>query len=68
MELAELDEGRQIQLLEDAGRIIWADMPSLPLFHAPMLLAVRDSFFGVQRNTAGGLFSNADQWARTTRR
>lgn len=64
----ELDEGRQIQLLEEAGRIIWEDMPSLPLFHAPMFLALRDTFVGVERNAAGGLFWNAERWARTSRR
>ncbi len=63
----ELDEGRQIQLLEEADRLIWDDMPSLPLFHSPMLLAVRDTFVGVERNSAGGVFSNAERWARTTR-
>jgi peptide/nickel transport system substrate-binding protein len=64
----ELDETRQTQLLEEADRIIWEDMPSLPLFHQPMLVAVRDSFVGVGANQAGGLFWNAQSWARTGRR
>ncbi len=64
----ELDQGRQAQLLEEADRLIWEDMPSLPLFHAPMLLAVRDTFVGVERNVGGGVSWNAERWARTTRR
>jgi peptide/nickel transport system substrate-binding protein len=64
----ELDEGRQAQLLEEADRLVWEDMPSLPLFHSPMLLVVREGFAEVNRNTGGGLFWNAERWARTTRR
>jgi len=64
----ELEEERQTQLLEEADRLVWEDMPSLPLFHAPMLLVVREGFLGVERNVGGGIFSNAERWARTTRR
>lgn len=64
----ELDDARQTQLLDEADRIIWDDMPSLPLFHQPMLVAVRDGFVGVESNQAGGLFWNAQRWARTGRK
>jgi peptide/nickel transport system substrate-binding protein len=64
----ELDEARQIELLDEADRIVWDDMPSLPLFHAPMVVAVRDTFVGVQRNAGGGVFSTAERWARAPRR
>ena len=63
---AELDDAKRLALLEQADRMLWDDLPIVPLYQSPSLLAVRDAFVNVEPNTsgAGGPFWNAERWAR----
>lgn len=61
----ELDDAKRRAMLEQADRILWDDLPVVPLYHEPPLLAVRDVFVNVEPNPSGiGPFWNVEQWAR----
>jgi peptide/nickel transport system substrate-binding protein len=61
----ELDDAKRLALLEQADRLLWDDLPIVPLYQSPELLAVRDAFVNVEPNTTGlGAFWNAERWAR----
>ena len=60
----ELDEAKRRAMLEQADRILWDDLPVVPLYHEPTLLAVRAVFVNVEPNPSGGPFWNVEQWAR----
>ena len=63
---AELDDRRRLQLLHDADRMLWDDLPIVPLLQVPVYLAVRNTFVNVAQNVghSAGMFSNAAQWGR----
>ncbi len=62
----ELDDAKRLQLLYDADRILWDDLPIVPMFQVPVYLAVRGTFARVEQNVAfsSGIFWNASQWGR----
>lgn len=62
----ELDDTRRLQLLHDADRILWEDLPIVPLFQVPAYLAVLSSFVNVEQNVGNpaAIFWNASQWGR----
>ena len=63
----ELDDAKRLQHLYEAERILWADLPTVPLFQMPVYLAVRDSFVNIEQNVGGGtggIFWNARHWGR----
>lgn len=62
----ELDDLKRLQFLYEADRILWDDLPIVPIFQVPVYLAVRSTFLGVGQNVAfsGGIFWNAAQWGR----
>ncbi len=58
----ELDDARWLQHLYEADRVLWADLPIVPLFQVPLYLAVRNTFVNIQQDVAGGsggIFWNA---------
>ena len=65
----ELDDAKRLGLLEQADRVLWDDLPIVPLYQSPLLLAVRDTFANVEPNTSGpgGPFWNAERWTRKAR-
>jgi peptide/nickel transport system substrate-binding protein len=60
---AETDEETMVGLYNDADRILWEDMPTVPLYQKPTYLPYRTSIEGVEDNasTAGPLW-NAHEW------
>ena len=62
----ELDDAKRVQLLYEADRMLWEDLPIVPLFQVPVYLAVRDAFTNVVQNVASpaGIFWNARDWGR----
>ena len=63
---SELDESKRLAAIEQGDRMLWDDLPLLPLYQQPFLVAVRDTFLNIGPNPAGGQgeFWNIAQWAR----
>jgi peptide/nickel transport system substrate-binding protein len=61
--LEETDEDTMVGLYNEADRILWEDMPTVPLYQKPTYLPFRSSIQGVEDNasTAGPLW-NAYEW------
>lgn len=61
--LVETDEAAMADLYNQADRILWEDMPTVPLYQKPTYLPFRSSIEGVEDNasTAGPLW-NAHEW------
>lgn len=64
--MVELDDAKRVQLLYEADRMLWEDLPIVPLFQMPVYLAVRDTFTNVGQNVGNpaGIFWNAGRWGR----
>ena len=61
---SELDESKRLAAIEQGDRMLWDDLPLLPLYQQPSLVAVRDTFVNIGPNPAGGPFWNIALWAR----
>jgi peptide/nickel transport system substrate-binding protein len=61
----ELDPEARIDLLHEIDEILWEDLPVLPLFQVPELVAHTESVDGVEFNGYQGYTTNAHRWART---
>jgi peptide/nickel transport system substrate-binding protein len=66
----ELDDTKRQATLDDAERMLWADLPVLPLYQLPRLVAVRNTLLNVQPNPASPvvLFWNAERWAHAAKK
>jgi peptide/nickel transport system substrate-binding protein len=63
--IAELDPAKAAELANQIDQILWEDMPTIPLYQKPQLLAFRDSFTGIGENLSSqGPFWNAGSWAQ----
>jgi ABC-type transport system substrate-binding protein len=61
-----LDDTRRFHLLHEADRLLWDDLPIVPLFQVPVYLAVRNTSVNVGQNVGNpaSVFWNASQWGR----
>ena len=62
----ELDDARRLALLDQADRMLWDDLPLLPVYQVPFVVATRDIFVNIAPNpaVAEGPLWNVEQWAR----
>ncbi len=63
----ELDDAERQAILDEADRILWDDLPIVPLYQLPGLMAVRSTFVNVEPNPAApgaSPFWNLERWAR----
>jgi peptide/nickel transport system substrate-binding protein len=61
--VSEPDPQRQASLANQADRLLWEDLPALPLYEKPGVLIVRDRFVGPGVNGGGdGVFWNSQEW------
>lgn len=61
--VSESDPARQAALANQADRVLWEDLPALPLYEKPAVLIVRDRFVGPNVNGGGdGVFWNSQEW------
>ena len=60
---SEFDDGERTRILNDIDRIMWQDMPRLPLYQRPAVVAYRNTLVNVQPNASSSIFWNADTWA-----
>lgn len=58
----ELDDAKRWEILSEVDRLLWADMPRLPLYQRPVMVAFRNSAANVVVNPAVGPTWNAEQW------
>jgi glutathione transport system substrate-binding protein len=62
---AELDPKKAAELANQIDQILWEDMPTLPLYQKPQLIAWRNTFTGIGDNLSSqGPFWNAGLWAQ----
>ncbi|MGI8810265.1 MAG: ABC transporter family substrate-binding protein [Acidimicrobiales bacterium] len=61
---SELDDKRRTDLLNQIDRQLWEDMPRLPLYQRPTVVAFQSSLANVGINPVSGPFWNIDQWGR----
>jgi peptide/nickel transport system substrate-binding protein len=59
---AELDPGKRTGIYYDIDRILWDDMPRLPLYQRPNVVAYRDDLVNVAPSPALGTFWNLERW------
>jgi ABC-type transport system substrate-binding protein len=59
-----LDSAKRLALIDQADRLLWADLPMVPLFQRPLLFAVRSAYVNIGPNVASGAYWNVEQWAR----
>jgi peptide/nickel transport system substrate-binding protein len=60
-----LDDSKRAALLNDIDRQLWQDLPTLPLYQRPTVLAFANTLVNVGINPVSGPFWNIDQWGRT---
>jgi peptide/nickel transport system substrate-binding protein len=60
---SEFDDGQRMRILNDIDRIMWQDMPRIPLYQRPAVVAYRDILVNVVPNASSSIFWNADTWA-----
>lgn len=66
----ELDAAKRQAMLDQADADFWADLPILPLYQQPTLVAARNSVSGIQPNPASPpvLFWNPEHWAHVAKK
>jgi peptide/nickel transport system substrate-binding protein len=63
--VAELDPKKAAELVNQVDQILWEDMPTIPLYQKPQLLAYRNTFTGIGENLSSqGPFWNAGTWGQ----
>ena len=61
--LATVDRGEAARLANEADKVLWEELPGLPLYQRPTLLAVRNGFTGIGDNSVGdGPLWNSAGW------
>ena len=66
----QLDDAKRQAMLDEADGDLWADLPILPLYQQPILVAARNTVSGIQPNPASitTLFWNPERWAHVARK
>lgn len=59
----ELDDTRRLGLLHQIDKQLWEDMPRIPLYQKPLVVAYRDTAVNVGVNPSVGVMWNAEKWA-----
>lgn len=60
---SELDADRALSLADQEDKLMWEDLPNLPLYQKPTFLGVRSKFVNIRDNsTSEGPFYNSQQW------
>jgi peptide/nickel transport system substrate-binding protein len=59
----EFDQDEREDMMNQIDTLLWADLPTLPLFQVPELLAYRDTIQGPKYNGFQGPTWNAHQWS-----
>ncbi len=59
---AELDPAKRTALYHDIDRILWEDMPRLPLYQRPNFIAFRPNIVNIAPSPALGPFWNTARW------
>lgn len=59
----ELDADKRADLMNQIDEVLWEDLPTLPLFQVPELLAYRDNMVGPAYNGFQGPGWNMHQWS-----
>jgi len=59
----ELDPEKRTDLMNQIDEVLWEEMPTIPLFQVPELLAYRDTVVGPKYNGFQGPTWNAHQWS-----
>jgi peptide/nickel transport system substrate-binding protein len=60
------DPAERVRLLADAAPVLWADMPTLPLYRQQRTLLISKKMYAVSKNpTRWGAGWNMDRWALT---
>ncbi len=59
---AEPDDAKRVEQMRAIDRILWDDMPRLPLYQRPSFVAVRDTYANVDPSGAAGPIWNAERW------
>ncbi len=58
------DPAERVRLLADSAPVLWADMPTLPLYRQQRMLLMSKTMYAVSRNpTRWGAGWNMDRWA-----
>lgn len=58
------DPAERVKLLADSAPVLWADMPTLPLYRQQRMLLMSKTMYAVSRNpTRWGAGWNMDRWA-----
>lgn len=63
----ELDDTKRLGLLRDIDRQLWEDMPRLPLYQRPIVVAYRDNAVNVVINASAGVLWNVETWGMKAR-
>ncbi len=62
--LAETDEVTRLGILNDIDKMMWEDMPNIPLYQKPTFLAYNDTYVNISDNTTEeSPFWNSEAWA-----
>jgi peptide/nickel transport system substrate-binding protein len=61
----ELDPDKRTQLIGEVDDLLWQDLPVIPLFQIPELVAYDESVQHVEYNGYQGFTTRADRWVRT---
>jgi peptide/nickel transport system substrate-binding protein len=62
---SELDSpSRRVELLNQIDRQLWEDLPRLPLYQRPTIVAFQTGLLNVGINPVSGPFWNLDKWGR----
>jgi peptide/nickel transport system substrate-binding protein len=56
------DDSRRLALLQEIDKILWTDMPRVPLYQRPVVLGFRNTYLNIGVNPSLGPFWNAEQW------
>lgn len=61
-----LDQDDQAELGNQMAALLWEDLPMIPIYQLPQLIALDGDIVGVEPNgTREGLFWNAEAWGRS---
>jgi peptide/nickel transport system substrate-binding protein len=58
----EPDDAKRADQMRAIDRVLWDDMPRLPLYQRPSFVAVRDTYANVGANGSAGPIWNAERW------
>lgn len=59
----EFDHAARAALYNEIDALLWEDLPTIPLYQRPGVVAHREDLLNIEPNPAEGLFWNAAEWA-----